>query len=327
MKYIFNAQFLKILPPNTSFGDAWDSFCLSLLRQEDGHQHYLSLKAPDRGIDILKRSDNTAIQCKADERGALGTLSPSSSIESLKTAMLHRDSIEWIKYSFATNADYSGDGFGKIISEAKTLGLNKEDIEFFGPDYWSDLCEKHISAVKHLLDYRLTYTETEVEEAFKKARYYDSHITKYIGLISEDSFNIEVANNRTPIVLAIPFAPSLTVKQCLDVAKSLLGLTLEAEHYSDIGTSASPGLALTLDQKAQPFKKKLGEFNEDERKRLKLWVQTRYSLDGNTRNSDSSMLELMYKTTSITSRDESKKKTIERFNKSIEDRMWRSVAT
>lgn len=327
MKYIFNAQFLKVLPPNTSFGDAWDSFCLSLLRKEDGHQHYLSLKAPDRGIDILKRSDNTAIQCKADERGALGTLSPSSSIESLKTAILHRNSIEWIKYSFATNADYSGDGFIKIINEAETLGLKKDNIEFLGPDYWSDLCEKHIDAVKHLLDYRLTYTEAEVEEAFKKARYYDSHITKYVGLISKDSFNIEIANNRTPIVLAIPFAPSLTVKQCLDVAKSLLGLTLETEHYSDIGTSASPGLSLTLDQKAQSFDKKLGDFSEDERKRLKLWVQTRYSLDERSKNSDSAMFELMYKTTSTVSREESKKKTIERFNKSIEDRMWRSVAT
>lgn len=327
MKYIFNAQFLKVLPPNTSFGDAWDSFCLSLLRKEDGHQHYLSLKAPDRGIDILKRSDNTAIQCKADERGALGTLSPSSSIESLKTAILHRHSIEWIKYSFATNADYSGDGFIKIITEAETLGLKKDNIEFLGPDYWSDLCEKHIDAVKHLLDYRLTYTEAEVEEAFKKARYYDSYITKYVGLISKDSFNIEIANNRTPIILAIPFAPSLTVKQCLDVAKSLLGLTLETEHYSDIGTSASPGLSLTLDQKAQSFDKKLGDFSEDERKRLKLWVQTRYSLDERSKNSDSAMFELMYKTTTTASREESKKKTIERFNKSIEDRMWRSVAT
>lgn len=327
MKYIFNAQFLKVLPPNTSFGDAWDSFCLSLLRKEDGHQHYLSLKAPDRGVDILKRSDNTAIQCKADERGALGTLSPSPSIESLKTAILHRNSIDWIKYSFATNAEYSGDGFIKIITEAKTLGLKKDNIEFLGPDYWSDLCEKHIDAVKHLLDYRLTYTEAEVEEAFKKARYYDSHTTKYIGLISKDSFNIEIANNRTPIVLAIPFAPSLTVKQCLDVAKSLLGLTLETEYYSDIDTSASPGLSLTLDQKAQSFDKRLGDFSEDERKRLKLWVQTRYSLDERSKNSDNAMFELMYKTTSTVSREESKKKTIERFNKSIEDRMWRSVAT
>lgn len=327
MKYNFSAQFLKVIPPNTSFGDAWDSFCLSLLQQEDGHQNYLSLKAPDRGVDILSRIDNMAIQCKSDERGALGTISPSASLESLRTAVKHKGTIGWVKYSFATNANYSGDGIEKIFAEAAIHGLKKDDIEFLGPEYWSELCEKHMDTVKHFLDYRLTYTEAEVEEAFRKARYYDEYVNKYVGLIKEDSLNIEVANNKTPIILSIPFSKELTIKQCLDVAKALLGLTLDEEHYSDIGTSARPSLSLTLDQKAQPFKKKLGEFSEDELKRLKLWVKTVYSFDDDSRDSDKVMYEMMYKTTSKTSRAEAKNETIKRFNRSIEDKMWGSVIT
>lgn len=327
MKYNFSAQFLKVISPNTSFGDAWDSFCLSLLQQEDGHQHYLSLKAPDRGIDILKRIDNTAIQCKSDERGALGTISPANSIESLNTAVQHKDSIGWVKYSFASNANYSGDGIEKIFAAATAHGLKKEDIEFLGPEYWSSLCEKHLEAVKHFLDYRLTYTEAEVEEAFRKARYYDEYVRKYIGLIKEDCLTIDVANNKTPIVLSIPFSRELTVEQCLDVAKTLLGLSLDAEHYSDIGTSARPSLSLTLDQIAQPFKKKLGEFSEDELQRLKLWVKTVYSFDEDSSGSGTAMYEMMYKTIPRVSRNEARNQTIERFDRSVEDKMWSSVIT
>jgi hypothetical protein len=327
MKYNFSAQFLKVIPPNTSFGDTWDAFCLSLLQQEDGHQHYLSLKAPDRGVDILNRIDNTAIQCKSDERGALGTISPTNSIESLKTAVQHKGSIGWVKYSFATNANYSGDGVEKIFAVATTHGLNKGDIEFLGPEYWSSLCEKHLDTVKHFLDYRLTYTEAEVEEAFRKARYYDEYVKKYVALIKEDCITIEVANNKIPIVLSIPFSKELTIEQCLNVAKSLLGLSLNTEHYSDIGTSAKPSLSLTLDQKAQPFKKKLGEFSESELKRLKLWIKIVYSFDEDSKDSDKVMYEMMYKTTSKISGNEAKNKTIERFNRSIEDKMWSSIIT
>lgn len=327
MKYNFSAQFLKVMPPNTSFGDAWDSFCLSLLQQEDGHQNYLSLKAPDRGVDILKRIDNTAIQCKSDERGAFGTISPSSSLESLRTAVQHKKAIGWLKYSFATNANYSGDGIEKIFAEAEIHGLKKDDIEFLGPEYWSGLCEKHMNAVKHFLDYRLTYTEAEVEEAFRKARYYDKYVTQYIGLIKKDCLAIEVANNKTPIILSIPFSKELTIKQCLEVSKALLGLTLDEEYYSDIGTSARPRLSLTLDQMAQPFTKKLGEFGEDELKRLKLWVTTIYSFDEESRASNKMMCKMVHRTASIISKTEAKNQTIERFNRSIEDKMWSSVIT
>lgn len=323
MKCNFSAQFLKVISPNTSFGDAWNAFCLSLLQEEDGYQSYLSLKAPDRGVDILKRSDNTAIQCKSDERGAIGTISPANSIESLRTAAKHKGSIGWVKYSYATNANYSGDGIEKIFAEAAVHGLNKEDIEFIGPEYWSLLCEKHFDAVKHFLDYRLIYTESEVEEAFRKAKYYDKYVNKYVGLIKDDSLTIEVSNNKTPIVLSIPFSKELTIEQCLNVAKSLLGLSLDTEYYNDINASAKPRLSITLDQKSQPFKKKIGDFSKEDLKNLKLWVTTVYSFDEDSRGS----YKLMYKIKTRVSKSEAKNQAIERFERSIQNKMWSSVIT
>lgn len=326
MKYSFSTQFLKIVSPETSFGDAWGAFCLTLLQKEDGHQSYLPVKAPDRGVDILKRLDNTAIQCKSDERGAVATISPANSIESLRTAVKHKKQIGWIKYTFATNANYSGVGIEKIFGEASVLGLQNNDIEFLGPEYWSELCEKHFDAVKHFLDYRLVYTESQVEEAFRKARYYDKYIKKFVGLINSESLTIEVSNNKTPLVLALPFSKELTIKQCLDVAKTLLGMDLSSEMYSDLCTSAKPSLSITLDKKAQPFNKRLGEFEEEELQRLKLWVQTVYSFDEDNKGKSDSTLGMMYRTTRHLSRSEAKEQTVDRFERSIQAKMWSSVA-
>lgn len=325
MKYNFASQFLKVIQPYSSFGDAWDAFCLTLLQQEDGHQSYLSLKAPDRGVDILKRIDNTAIQCKSDERGAVGTMSPASSLESLRKAVKHKDTIGWVKYSFATNANYSGDGIEKIFAEASANGLKRSDIEFLGPEYWSHLCESHFDSVAHFLDYRMAYTELQVKEAFRKASYYDNDIKEVIGLISSESLRIEVSNNKTPLVISIPFSKELTIKQCLDVSKSLLGLSLDVENYSDIGTSARPRLSITLDDKIQPFNKKLSEFTEEELKKLKLWIQTVYSLDDGAKEKGGSVQKLMYRTTTQLSRNEAKRKTVGRFEENVQEKIWNSV--
>jgi len=73
MKYIFTSQFLKVLPPATSFGDAWELLCLDLVKAEDPTGDFQHLLPPDRGVDILRRRPPIGYQCKSDERGAFGT--------------------------------------------------------------------------------------------------------------------------------------------------------------------------------------------------------------------------------------------------------------
>ena len=91
MKYRFSAEFLKILPPDNSFGDAWESLCFDLLSEEHGIKCLQRLKAPDGGIDILNRKKEiTAIQCKSHKYEAIGTISPNESIKSLKSAIISR---------------------------------------------------------------------------------------------------------------------------------------------------------------------------------------------------------------------------------------------
>lgn len=329
MKYIFTSQFLKIRPPETSFGDAWETFCEDLLSLEFGSDECLRLKAPDRGVDIFMRSTKKAIQCKSDERGAFGTISPSSSLESLSTAYTHRKGLGWDNYCFATNADYSGNGVEQILTKADELKISRKSIMFHGPKYWSGLCEKHFKSVSERLDYRLKHTEEEVIEAFKKARYLENKVKEYEELIKNDNYDIEVGNNRTPLRLQIPFSPSLTIEHCIDVAMQLLNLNMDSVKYPDLGTSARPSYSITIDKAPQSFSKRLSEYSEDELSKLQLWIKIIWKDEKKVDNIVLSRLEYMEDSLSTEwiSQEHKGKETISRFESRLQNSIWSTISS
>lgn len=332
MKYIFSSQFLKILPPDTSFGDAWEGMCLDLLRSDDPSGEYVHLGPPDRGVDILHRNERRAYQCKSDERGASGTIPAAASLDSLRTAAAHMRELGWIEYYFATNANYSGKGFEDVLSLSLTLGLSKDSIKFRGPEYWSELCSKHIQRVRHRLDYRLLVSEAEVVEAFRKARYYENKVEEYRKLIEAGTYVIELPNNRTPLRLQIPFSPELTIKHCLNVAMELLDLSLEGEDYFDLNTSARPSVSITIDRFAQGFQKKLGDYTEEEIQRLELWITVKWKdgLEGlkpqKTYDPSLYTFEVLRELERLNlDPAERGKMTIKRFEEFLQQKMWKAV--
>lgn len=329
MKYIFTSQFLKIRPPETSFGDAWEAFCEDLLSLEFGSDECLRLKAPDRGVDILMRATKKAVQCKSDERGAFGTISPSPSLESLSTAYTHRKGLEWDDYCFATNANYSGNGVEQILIKADELKISRKSIIFHGPKYWSGLCEKHFENVSERLDYRLKHTEEEVIEAFKKARYFENNVKEYEELIKNDAYDIEVGNNRTPLRLQIPFSPSLTIEHCIDVAMQLLNLNMDSVEYPDLGTSARPSYSITIDKAPQSFSKKLSEYSEDELSKLQLWIKIIWKDEEQEDNREISRLEYRKDTvsTEVVGQKNRGQETITRFESSLQDSIWGEISS
>lgn len=273
MKYNFSSNFLKILPPDTNFGKAWESLCYYLLCQEYGHHSLYRLNPPDRGIDIFQKDIKRAYQCKSLENGASGTLEVFESIGSLKTAMCHRDDFEWHPYCFATNANYSGAGFEKILRAAEELNIDKNRIEHLGPEYWSELCEKYSNKIQDRFDYRFSVTEEQVIEALKKARFYDEYISKYKSEIEKSDFSLIVTNNRTPVEISIPFSEELSVKDYLDVAKSLLGISLDWTNFPDLNTSAGPSVSVTIGQKSQLFSTKIKELPINNGDKLEVWIK------------------------------------------------------
>jgi len=323
MKYIFTSQFLKVTPPATSFADAWEFLCLDLLRASNPQTQYQHLLPPDRGVDILASAIQQAFQCKADERGAYGTAPKQASIDSFRTAVAHAKDLGWNNYRFATNADYSGNAVEEIYSVAQELGIDRSKIEFNGPQHWSDLCEKHLSKVQHYLDYRLQVTEAEVIEAFRKARYFDTKVDEYRKLIEEGNYQLQLRNNRTPLTLSIPFSRDLTIEHCLDVAMQLLNISLDSRAYADLGTSARPSISVVVDKVPQGFKKRIGDFSDDELSRLELWIKIIWK-DETEKPKDS---RIYYQLATVhTSSKQRGSETIKRFEDDLSTRMWDIVS-
>jgi hypothetical protein len=150
MRHTFSAQFLKITPPATNFGEAWENLCLCLLCADSADHTIMRLGPPDRGIDILRQKTRTAYQCKSSEQGIFGTIDPRECVSSLERAIDARKAISWKHYAIALNAPLSGVGFSKIADVAKARGLAESALSVLSSEYWDQLCERHIDAIAEL---------------------------------------------------------------------------------------------------------------------------------------------------------------------------------
>jgi hypothetical protein len=331
MRYNFSANFLKILPPDTNFGQAWETICETLLRAEYQDNSQIRIKAPDKGIDIYRQSEKTAYQCKSSELAIHGNIDATECIASIKSALAVRQDISWDKYFIATNANFTGTAFQRLQEFLKTENI--ECVEQLGPAYWSDLAEKHIDRITQYLDYRLVVTEQQVLEAFKKARYYDSYIQKFTKEISTEKYIVEVSNNRTPIKLKIPFSPNLTIENLLDVVKSILGIKMDRNNFYDTATSALPSISLTFEQAKQGFSQKVGEVVNDKAPNFEFWITIVWKDELQNESKEDKDVFMKYltmkefKTASRESLSYEQRKTftLDRTEKLLQNLMWESV--
>jgi len=336
MKYNFSANFLKILPPDTNFGQAWETICDTLLRAEFNDNSQIRLKAPDKGIDIYSQKLKNAYQCKSSELAIHGNIDATECIASIKSALAVKDLISWNNYFIASNANFTGSAFQRLQEYIKNESLN---CEILGPTYWSDLAEKYIDKITQYLDYRLIVTEQEVIEAFKKARYYDQYVQKYSEEISTEKYIVEVSNNRTPIRLKIPFSPNLTIENLLDVVKTILGINMDRNNFYDIKTSALPSISLTFEQIKQGFSKKIGEVVNEKEPKFEFWItiiwkdETEKSVNDDDTKYLKNLNDILYcrniefKTYSRESLsfEERKNLTIRRTEELLQNFMWESI--
>jgi hypothetical protein len=337
MKYDFSAQFLRVDPPDTSFPESWESLCYTLLDAELQDTSLIRLRPPDKGVDILHRRAQRAYQCKSDERGAFGSIGSTESVKSLKAAFAERGSLNWDAYAFATNASYTGSAFTAIKDEALVMGLADDQIEFLGPEYWDKLCIKHSSVVVDRFDYRIPVTKARVAESFENQRYFPKYVSQYTSEIESSQLVVRVKNNRTPVVLEIPFSPELTVEHLVDVVKDLLGVSLEWTNYRDLDTSAGPSVSLAIGRTPQSFDKKIGELPMVTGDELQFWITIVWRdsrRDDASDASDHLYMELLslQREFTVTDRDvltyaERKERTIERSEEIIETMIWNGART
>jgi hypothetical protein len=55
MRHTFSVQFLKKFRPATTFGEAWENLCLSLLRADSGDNTFMRLTSQILGRLVARR--------------------------------------------------------------------------------------------------------------------------------------------------------------------------------------------------------------------------------------------------------------------------------
>ena len=273
MKFNFSSDFVKVISPDTSFADAWETICYTLLKEEYHEKDILKLKAPENGIDIWRPQNKYAYQCKSSEIGFRGSMNITKITDSLESALSVRDTYEWCKYMICINASITGSGYQKLIEFENINSLPKSDVEVLDAEFWSELAEKHVASIEQYLDYRLLVTENEVKSAFEKARYYDKYVSQYMSAINSTPISIKLSNNRTPICIDLPFSPDLTIENLLDIAKAFFNIDMDWRQYPGLGKSAAPSISLLYNGKPQGFSKKISEVIEQGNNEFELWLK------------------------------------------------------
>jgi tetratricopeptide (TPR) repeat protein len=180
----------------------------------------IRLRPPDLGVDILYRDQKKAFQCKSSERGIYGRIDAEESAKSLETAIKHKSALGWRQYSFATNADYTGAGYEKILLRARKKGVLEKQLEFLGPAYWDQLCVEHSKVIEDRFDYRLSLSQKDLYEAVAKAL---PQVSLNISSQGTDR-KIVLTNNLTELKLEHNLVGDLSVETYLKLVIELLGL-------------------------------------------------------------------------------------------------------
>jgi hypothetical protein len=98
-------------------------------------------------------------------------------------------------------------------------------------------------------------------------------VKQTIDNMKSSPLTVRLTNNRAPVELEIPFAADLTVGRLLNVAQSLLGISLNPTEFPDLETSCRSSLSIMADGAPQSFNLKLCDLTVEQRAKLQLWIK------------------------------------------------------
>ncbi|WP_373551158.1 hypothetical protein [Haliscomenobacter sp.] len=130
-----------IVSEESSFHEAWEYFCLKLLKFENNSNDIVKRKPPEKGVDLFYREKKRAYQCKSVLDGIDKKFNISIAKDSLKTAIEAKEEIGWKDYHLCTNVELTG-------QQIQSLKEIFSDIVVKDKSYWLHLCEKYPDEVK-----------------------------------------------------------------------------------------------------------------------------------------------------------------------------------
>lgn len=251
MEYHLHPPFF-IIEPESSFDDAWESFCCELLNLENRTNSIRRRLPPDLGCDLIWEEKKIAYQCKIVESGQASKLNMSKIKHSIETAIAHKDVVGWDRYILCTNVNLTGKQEQRIRAILPT-------IEFHSLTFWRALCKKFPSASDARCRQLVPVPKYAVVHAIDAA-YLESYAQRLQNHLDTKTTTLLVYSNRQKQIFKVPVSLKFTVDDVLNILIEVFKLPGPA-NKNDIGINVSLSYSLIIEDKVVPLTKKLTELS------------------------------------------------------------------
>ena len=198
-----------IVPEETDFSDAWESFCCKLLQLKERTDSIVRLGAPEGGIDLYDAKRSIAYQCKSVESGKRGDFNVNQAISSIQAAIAKRHERPWKQYVVCTNVDVTGSAFDRLRGFLP-------DVDIRPRSYWTNACESFPLAVQRNFRRLITIPPDRLVSAtvdMVGTHILETSVSEHIrSKLSESPYDIFLYSNMHEKLYRLRVSPSLTIQ-------------------------------------------------------------------------------------------------------------------
>lgn len=239
-----------IVPEESDFADAWESFCCKLLCLSEKNTKIYRRYAPEQGVDLYYPDRKIAYQCKSVESGRSRDFDANKTINSIKSALAAKSTIPWTTYVICTNVDVTGTAEKKIRNELPDVGLAPRST-------WQILCEQNAGHVARYFRILVEMPQKQFTEAFDAtfSSYYSDELKRKLA---EKSFDVLLYSRSYNRIFLLPASPGFKLGDLMEVLRKHFRLP-ESTEIKRKQLSISLKHYIVIDGKEQDCDKTLAE--------------------------------------------------------------------
>ena len=211
----------RLFPPffkdelNSDFSEAWERFCLKLLKIENDTEMIKKRKPPEQGVDLFYKDKKIAYQCKSFQKDANFNITKAQS--SLLMALEYKESIGWDSYYICSNVELTG-------KQEMQLKTNYKGVEILDFEYWINLCKKYPHIVQENFRFLVDVPNRFISYRIKQIESISEDLKLSIDK-SINSFCAWVYMHQTDEIFKVPLSKSMTIKDLKLYLRGIFGLS------------------------------------------------------------------------------------------------------
>lgn len=300
-----------IVPEESNFADAWESFCCKMLCLTENTAEIYRRNPPEQGIDLYYPAKQVAYQCKSVESGKSGDFNVSKVIDSIRSAKQAKAPLGWKKYAICTNVNITGTSEKKIKSELP-------DVILYPRSYWQNLCEKYSHYVERNFRIVLDISSQRLTDTINDG-FHPHYSNELKTKLAKDSFNLFLYVNRHDKIYRLRVSPDFEVEDLLDILRSFFKLP-ESKTIRSERITVSIAHSMVISGEKQTLSKTLREIGVVANSVITYWTTLVWKDEDKSEEFKKDVIHLMRRTDDLLRPQDPRyraKKAIEGFEKDL----------